>query len=64
MSELKTTITIVEIIIGALALVILGDYLGYKVGHRRVANIAGIMAGIVIVVFVIYAAIILARSSS
>ena len=64
MSELKTTITIVEIIIGALALVILGDYLGYKVGHRRVASIAGIMAGVVIVVFVIYAAIILARSSS
>ena len=36
MPELKTTITIVEIIIGALALVVLGDYLGYKVGHRRI----------------------------
>ena len=64
MPELKTTITIVEIVIGALALIVLGDYLGYKVGHRRVASIAGIIAGTIIVIFVVYAAIVLARSSS
>ena len=51
-----------EIIIAALALVVVGDYLGYKIGHRRVASVAGIIAGVVIVIFVIYAAIMLARS--
>jgi len=64
MSELKTAITISEIVIGALVLVVLGDYLGYKVGHRRLASIIGIMAGVVIVVFVVYAAVVLARTSS
>ena len=62
MSELKTGITVVEIVIAALVLVVLGDYLGYKFGHRRVASLAGVVALVVIVAFAIYAAVMLARS--
>jgi len=51
---------VVEIIIAALVLVVLGDYLGYKVGHRRVAVIAIVTALIVVVAFAIYAAVVLA----
>ena len=64
MSELKTGITVVEIVNAALVLVVLGDYLGYKAGHRRVASLAGVVALAVIVGFAIYAAVMLARNSS
>ena len=57
MSQLKITITVVEIVVAALVLVVLGDYLGYKFGHRRVASIAGIITVGVIVAFAIYAVV-------
>ena len=47
MPDLKITITIVEIIIAASALVVSGDYPGYKAGHRRTARLVGILAGVV-----------------
>jgi len=55
MIELKTAITIAEIIIAVLAMMALGDYLGYKFGQGRVAAIMGIIALVVIVLFAIYA---------
>jgi len=57
MIELKTAITIAEIIIAVLAMMALGDYLSYKFGHGRVAAILGIIALVVIVFFAIYAGI-------
>lgn len=60
MIELETAMKIVEIIIAVLAVIALGDYLGYKFGQRRVATIVGIIALAVIVLFAIYAAIFLA----
>lgn len=60
MAELKTAMTTVEIIIAVLAMMALGDYLGYKFGQRRVAAVMGIIALVVIVLFAIYAGIALA----
>ena len=59
-SERKTAITAVKIFIAALVLVVLGDYLGYKVGHRRVVGFADVVALVVIVALAIYAAAVLA----
>ena len=59
MPELKTAMTIAEIIIAVLAALALGDYLGYKFGQRRVAAIMGAIALAIIVLFAIYAAIVL-----
>jgi hypothetical protein len=60
MSELKTAITVVEIIIAAIVAMLLGDYLGYKIGRWKLAAFIGIFALVIIVAFVIYAAVILA----
>ncbi len=57
MTELETAIHIVEIILAAIAIMALGDYLGHKVGRRRLATVLGIATLTVIVAFVIYAAI-------
>ena len=59
MAELKSAITVVEIIIGVLVAVVLGDYLGYKIGRWRLATIIGGIALVTIVLFVIYAAVVL-----
>ncbi len=59
MPDLKTAITITEVIIAALVTLVLGDYLSYKFGHRRIAIVMGVMALAVIVLFAIYAAIVL-----
>jgi hypothetical protein len=57
MSELEVAITWVWIIVGAAAAMVLGDYLGYKIGRRRLATIVGCIALASIVGFFIYAAI-------
>lgn len=59
MPELKVAITIVEAIVAAVLVALLGDYLGYKIGRWRLATIAGIMALASIIVFAIYAAVVL-----
>lgn len=41
MGELKYAITAVEIIIGVLVAMVLGDYLGYRIGRWRLAAILG-----------------------
>jgi hypothetical protein len=50
-------ITIVELVIAVLAVSLIGDYLGYKIGRRRLALIAATIALVTIVVFTIYAAV-------
>ena len=52
--------TIVKIIIAVLVAMALGDYLGYKFGIKRVAAYLGVIALMVIVLFAIYAGIVLA----
>jgi hypothetical protein len=59
MLELKTAITIVEIIVGIGAAMVLGDYLGYKVGRWKLASVTLITVLVVIVAFAIYAAVLL-----
>ncbi len=60
MPELKDAITIVEIVIGVLAVMLLGDYLGYKIRRWRLAMINGFVALATIIAFAIYAAVVLA----
>ncbi len=60
MSELKNAITVVEIIVAVVLVVLLGDYLGYKIGRWRLAAIVGGIALVSIIAFAIYAAIVLA----
>jgi hypothetical protein len=57
MPELKTVITIIEIIIGVAAAIVIGDYLGYKFGHMKIASYAlfGFLG--IVILFAIYAAI-------
>jgi hypothetical protein len=59
MHELKNAIVGVGILITAVVMMLLGDYLGYKIGRWRLAAIAGSIALVSIVVFTIYAAIVL-----
>ncbi len=44
----------VVIIIAALAMALVGDYLGYKIGRRRLTVIVGAIALVTVVVFTIY----------
>lgn len=60
MPGLKDAITAVEIIVAAVAVLLLGDYLGYKIGRWRLATIVGLTTLVSIVVFTIYAAVVLA----
>jgi len=57
MPELKTAITVVEIIVAVVLTLLLGDYLGYKIGRWRLAAIVGIITLASIVGFAIYAGI-------
>jgi len=59
MAELKGAITCVEIIVAAVVAMLLGDYLGYKIG-RRLATIVSAVALASIVGFAVYAAVMLA----
>jgi len=60
MSALEVAINVVEIIVGIVLAMLLGDYLGYKIGRRRLAVIVGVIALGIIVAFAIYAAVALA----
>jgi hypothetical protein len=57
MSELKTAITVVEGIVGVAAVLLIGDYIGYKFGRMKLATFTLFTVLGVIVVFAIYAAI-------
>ena len=58
MAELKPS-QIFWMILVVLAVLVLGDYLGYKIGHWRLATIVGIIALVTVVAFAIYAAVVL-----
>ena len=58
--ELKDAITIVEITTAVLLAILVGDYLGYKMGRWRLAATVGSVALVSIVAFAIYAAVVLA----
>lgn len=60
MSALEIAISVVEIIVGIVLSMLLGDYLGYRIGRRRLATIVGVIALGIIVAFAIYAAVVLA----
>ena len=60
MSELTLAMRVLEIIVGIVAALALGDYLGYKFGRRRLAIALLIVFLAVIVLFAIYAAVALA----
>ncbi len=62
MPDLRTAITLVEIVVGVAVAILIGDFLGNRVGRVRLAIAMGVIALIAIVAFVIYAAIVLARS--
>ncbi len=60
MPTLRDAIFYVGIIVATVAAMLLGDYLGYKVGRWRFAAILGGIVLLGIVAFTIYAAIVLA----
>jgi hypothetical protein len=57
--DLKTAITIVEIIVAVAVALVLGDYIGYKFGRMKLATTVLFTVIGVIVVFAIYAAVML-----
>jgi len=59
MEELQSAIRYVVIVVAAIAAIILGDYLGYKFGRMKLVWTVIGVALLAIVVFAIYAAIVL-----
>jgi hypothetical protein len=59
MEELQSAIRYVVIVVAAIAAIILGDYLGYKFGRMKLVWTGIGVALLAIVVFAIYAAIVL-----
>jgi len=57
MPELKTVLMYVEITVAAVAAMLLGDLLGYRIGRTRLAIAGGIIVLAAIIAFAIYAAI-------
>jgi hypothetical protein len=57
MSDLRLATTIIEIIVGVMACVVIGDYLGYKFGPKKIA--AYILFGFLalVIIYAIYAAV-------
>ena len=59
MEELQSAIRYVVVIVATIAAIILGDYLGYKFGRMKLVWTGIIVALLAIVVFAIYAAVVL-----
>jgi hypothetical protein len=57
MFELKTAITIVEIIVGIAVAMVVGDYIGYKFGRMKLATYSLFTVIGIVVVFAIYSAV-------
>ncbi len=60
MPALESGIAWVEIIVGVIVAMVLGDYLGYKFGRKKIALVGGSVALVSIVFFAIFAAVELA----
>ncbi len=59
MDELQSAIRYVVIIVAAIAAIILGDYLGYKIGRMKLVWTCISVALLAIIVFAVYAAVVL-----
>ena len=59
MTELQLAIRVVELIIAVMVAMALGDYLGNRVGRMRLATILGGIVLVTVILFAIYAAIVL-----
>jgi ethanolamine transporter EutH len=59
MEELQSAIRYVVIIVATVAAIVLGDYLGYKVGRKKLVWTAIVVALLAIIVFAVYAAVVL-----
>ncbi len=59
MPELRTAMLVVETVAAVAAAVLLGNFLGYRIGRLRLAIIVGAIVLVVIVAFAIYAGIVL-----
>ncbi len=57
MPELKTAITLVEIVVGVAVAMLLGDFLGARVGRVKLAIAMGAVILLAIVAFTVYAAV-------
>jgi hypothetical protein len=57
MFELKTAITVVEIIVGIAIAMVIGDYIGYKFGRMKLATYTLFSVIGVVALFAIFAAI-------
>ncbi len=60
MPDLKTAISILEMIIAAALIMLAGDYLGYRITRVKLATIIGLVVLASVIIFVIYSAIVLA----
>ncbi len=58
--ELKDAIRFVGLIVAIVAAMLIGDYLGYKIGRWRLALILGVVTLVTIIAFTLYSAIRLA----
>lgn len=59
MPDLRQAIRILAAIILALAIMIVGDYLGYKFGRMRLLATAGILTLAVIIAYAVYSFVVL-----
>ncbi len=59
MCRLELAIRIVEGVISFLVILLLGDYLGHRIGGRKLATGVGIIALVTVVAFAVDAAIVL-----
>ncbi len=57
METLKTAISIVEIIVAVAAVLLIGDYVGYKFGRMKLATYTLFTVLGIIILFAIYAAV-------
>ncbi len=60
MDQLRVAITSVEGVVAFAIVLVLGDYLGHKIGRWRLASYVGLGTLAIIIGFAIYAAIVLA----
>jgi uncharacterized membrane protein YgaE (UPF0421/DUF939 family) len=59
MQELESAIRYVVIIVATIAAILLGDYLGYKIGRMKLVWSGIVVALLAIIVFAVYAAVVL-----
>ncbi len=59
MQELESAIRYVVIIVATIAAILLGDYLGYKIGRMKLVWSGVVVALLAIIVFAVYAAVVL-----